>query len=114
VPQTSEVSKTSEVSAAQPFAAAAVKLVNAAFRSYSLIALTDEALSVHRLVQAVCRDRLDEGDRVPQTSEVSKTSEVSAGICDIPYRVQTKVVSPRSKVPKLRQAEALQSEDSLV
>ncbi|MBC7816438.1 MAG: tetratricopeptide repeat protein, partial [Planctomycetaceae bacterium] len=52
--------------------------VLALLRSYSLIEITAESLSVHRLVQAVCRDRLNESSHEPQTSAVSETSEVPA------------------------------------
>ncbi|MEK6257075.1 MAG: tetratricopeptide repeat protein, partial [Planctomycetota bacterium] len=49
-------------------------------RSFSLIELTDESFSLHRLVQAVCRDRLERPSHATQTSEVSATHAFAASV----------------------------------
>ncbi|MEK6259044.1 MAG: tetratricopeptide repeat protein, partial [Planctomycetota bacterium] len=47
-------------------------------RSFSLVEVTDESFSLHRLVQAVCRDRLERASQPPKQQKNSKTPEVSA------------------------------------
>jgi tetratricopeptide (TPR) repeat protein len=53
-----------------------------ALRKYSLVEVQDGAISVHRLVQAVVRDRLDEAGR-------KKWAEAAVGVVDaaFPYKV---------------------------